>query len=136
MAGQTDTVIGTGPVNETQWFLFRRKFRRHKLAMVALKVLGVLFTVGVLFPGFFRAISSIEIIRPHTASPQNSCIALADICARLRPYTYTLLSRRENQAAARNGAFCPLQLRDVDGGHFDATPHQLFQCAGKRRRIN
>ncbi len=46
--------------------------------------------MSVRFSRLFRAITSIETTRPQSTSPQNTCIALADICSRARSYTYTL----------------------------------------------
>jgi peptide/nickel transport system permease protein len=54
---------GTEPAARTQWQLVRRRFVKHRLAVVSLVVLGLLFVVCVLLP---------DVIAPYPANPDLS----------------------------------------------------------------
>jgi peptide/nickel transport system permease protein len=60
---------GLGPVGQTQWQLVRRRFLRHRLAVVALVVLALLFVVCVVLP---------DVIAPHPANPDLGDPAVLD----------------------------------------------------------
>ncbi|MCJ8329986.1 MAG: ABC transporter permease [Lentisphaeria bacterium] len=76
---------------ETQWFLFQRKFRRHKLAMTALVVLTIMFICGVLFPGFFAPYSMRHRFENEYQPPQNIRFVDAEENFHFRPFTYNVI---------------------------------------------
>ena len=79
---------GKKQVEETQWYLFRRKFKRHKLARVALKVIALLFLVGVLLPGFFSPYSVKHRFDNEYLPPQRPHFIDAEGGFHLFPFVY------------------------------------------------
>lgn len=73
---------------ETQWYLFLRKFRSHKLARVSLWILLFLVVTCVLFPEFFAPYSPQRVFDNQNLPPSRVRFIDADGRFHLRPFVY------------------------------------------------
>ncbi len=74
-------------VSRTQWQLIWRQFTKHRLALIGLVVLAVLYFIGVLFPEFFAPHSPNERFESYLP-PQRIRFFDADGNFHLRPFVY------------------------------------------------
>ncbi|MFW5743483.1 MAG: ABC transporter permease [Spirochaetota bacterium] len=73
---------------ETQWYLFRRKFRSHRLATVSLWILLFLVVTCVLFPEFFAPYSPRHVFENQNLPPSRIRFFDEEGRFHLRPFVY------------------------------------------------
>lgn len=75
-------------LNETQWYLFRRKFKSHRLAVVSLWILCILAVVCIGFPEFFAPYAPLRVFDNQHLPPTRIRIFDAERRLHARPFVY------------------------------------------------
>ncbi len=86
---------------ETQWYLFRQKFRTHKLARVSLWVLLFLVVTCVLFPEFFSPYSPQRVFDNQNLPPSRVRFFDADGRFSFVPFVYAFTQELDRETFQR-----------------------------------
>ena len=75
-------------VKETQWYLFKRKFSSHKLAVASLWILLFMLVTCVIFPEFFAPYSPSRVFENNNLKPTRLRFIDSEGKFHLRPFVY------------------------------------------------
>ncbi|MGE0074183.1 MAG: ABC transporter permease [Sphaerochaetaceae bacterium] len=75
-------------IKETQWYLFKRKFSSHKLAVASLWILLILIVTCVVFPEFFAPYSPTRVFDNNNLGPTRLHLVDNDGNFHLIPFMY------------------------------------------------